>query len=359
MLPSRTPRDKRMTKMSSRSMTKVLVALGAAATLALTACSGGGGNGNAGGSGSDSGDATAKVDPFSPEVDTIVGVQYQQTSAAPFLAAEQNGIAADYGLTLKLVPGESSPAMITQLVGGEGQVATASAWGVVNAIRNGIDLRIVGENYREGPDSLTVEALPDSGIKELKDLIGKKVGVVGLNSGHDLRIKYAMEQEGMDWSKVTFVDLPFGEMNSNLETGNIDAASLVGPLLAQAKDKLHTVTVFDYGKGIYEGFSALAWISTGDFVDKNPNAVAAFQCAVVLKGAELVRDDKDAYYKSIMDGLGWTEAQIDATTKVNYPAANDAEELQMTPHIMYTLGAIDEELDMSKITVPMPDNCDK
>ena len=332
---------------------RTLLSLTAVAALVLTGC-------GAPGAATESQAKPAQTgDPFSPEVATITGAQYRQTSASPFLAAMDSGIAAEHGLTLKYEWAESSPAMLTQVVSGNAQVGTSSLWGVVNAIQQGMDIRIVGEDYREVTDSLTVEALPNSGIKGIEDLAGKKVGVVGLNSGHDLRIKYALKLKGLDPNGPQFVDLPFGQMGSSLETGAIDAGVFVGTGLKVAKEKLKSTTVMDYGKEPYKDFPALQWVMSGQFVDKNPNAVAAFQCAVVLQGATLAQSDQDLYQAGLKKHLGWDDAAIAATTKVTFPAANDVEQMQIVPDIMHELGVVPDKLDLATVTVPLPENCKK
>ena len=255
-----------MTILSSKSRGEsrwgtTFLSLTSVALLALTGC------GAPGTAAENKSDAAQTADPFAPEVAAIVGAQYRQTSAAPFLAAMDSGVEAEYGLALKYEWSESSPAMLTQVISGSAQVGTSSLWGVVNAIQQGLDIRIVGENYREVADSLTVEAMPDVGIEGIEDLAGKKVGVVGLNSGHDLRIKYALKLKGLDPNGPQFVDLPFGQMGSSLETGAIDAGVFVGPGLKLAKEKLKSITVLDYGEEPYKDFPALQWVMSGDFVD--------------------------------------------------------------------------------------------
>ena len=332
-----------------------LLVVAAAASFALAACSGGG-SGSTGDTAEDSKPAAAGVDPHAPEVDTITGPQYRQNSALPFLAAEASGVAADYGITLKPVWAESSLSALTQLMSGEGQIASVSTWSTVDAVNQGMDIRIVGEIFRSVPDAQTLEVLPDSGINGLADLQGKKVAVIGLKSGHEGRIVYAMIKEGLDPSKVEFVSLPFGEMAAALEQHTVDAVSVTGPFQEQVRQQLGSKKVFDYGDGLFAGFPDMQWVTSGEFADNNPNAVAAFQCAVVIKGAKMMTED-DWYDNMARDGLGWDDKTIASTPFVDYPGTNDAKRIQMIPDIMYTNGWIDKEFDVSKITVPLPDNC--
>jgi NitT/TauT family transport system substrate-binding protein len=325
-------------------------AIAAVALLALLGCTAPGDNGG-------DPDTGSAVDPYAPEVDEIIGQQYRLTSAAQFISAEKSGIAAEYGLTLSQEWIESSPAALTALVGGQGQVATVSGWSIVNAVNEGIDVRIVGEAVIAIEGLTTVESLPDSGIESIEDLVGKTVGVVGINSGHDYRISYAMQQAGLDPDSVTFVAVPMGDMAANLQQGTIDAATVLGAAQLGLRTNLDTQMVADLSGGIFDTWPEIQWVMMGDFVDANPNAVAAFQCAVVVKGQELVNTDDELYDSILKDDLGFDDAAIEADVKQQYLGQNDAESLQRIPDIMFDLGKIPAEFDITDVLVPLPDNC--
>lgn len=285
--------------------------------------------------------------------------QFRLHTAATTLVAQNKGIAESYGLEVNNGWGESSAAMVAALAGGQTDVATSSAPSVIEAITNGnVDLKIIGEVYREQPGETAYVALPGSGIKEIKDLIGKKVAIPGMSNSSVLRLKYTMKKQGLDYNKVEFVDMPHGEMTASLERGAVDVAQLTSSTLAAAIDTLDTTVVYDVSAGEFDGFPALAWVASGKFVKENPDAVAAFQCAVVVEGAQAVLDDKDLYREQLKSGLDWDDAAIDAVINTRYSPTSDAEVLQQVPDIMQEVGVLKEKFDVSDIVVPLPSDCD-
>ena len=292
-----------------------------------------------------------------PEVGEISVTMYRQASSVPAVLAMEQGFDRDAGVDLAVDWGESSQAILAALVGGGADVGTVSIPSIVEASREGFDIRIVGEAFREVEGSQLLETLPGSGIDGIDDLAGKTVGVVGLLSGHDTRLRYVMGLEGIDESATTFVSVSFGEMGVALETGQIDAGVFTGPTLKQAKDALDTRTIFDFGAGPLEGYPAMQWVMMGDFVDANPAAVAAFQCAVVVRGAEAA-DDEAAFRDAMIDGLGFSPEGFAAVVKPDYPAANDPKVMQRAADIFFEVGVITEAFDVSEITVPLPGSCD-
>ena len=331
-----------------KRVSRLLLPVVAIAALALTACSGGGSTPSADSSGSS--DAGASVDPTKPETTDVTASIFKATITAPLLTAEDN----DYGLTLTPTYIESSPASVTALVGGSAQFAYTAYFGVIDAVNQGIKLRIVSEQAASAPGINTIEVLPDSKIKSLKDLVGKKVAIPALNSTNDAIIKYDMEQAGLDSSTVQFVALPYGEVAANLQQGTIDAGALLGAPLATAKSTLDTRTIFDFGDKNWKGFAQGGWITTQEFLDKNPNTVAAFQCAIAA-GTKTVADD-DAAYTTAMKSIGYDDAAIAGAGKPNFVTGlrTDAFETVAKVKAANDGGA---PFDIESILVPAPDNC--
>lgn len=325
-----------------------LAATVTAAALTLAAC-----GGSADGSAAELPD---DVDPSSPEVQEITGLTFRAPIAAGFIQAEKGGAAADYGLALTTQWIESSATAVSQVVAGDVQVAQSSYFGVIDAARQGIEVVIVSESYASSPGVASLETLPDSGINELKDLIGKKVAVVSLNSSHAVKIKDSLLDEGLDPNDVEFVELPYGEVPAALQQGTVDASSAQGAVLAQVKDTLKTVTVFDYGEGKYEGMAESGWIMKKSFVEENPNTVAALQCAL-LKGTDAVKDEA-TYQRVLTEDLELNEEAVAADVSPLFGAEIRKDPLQMNADMLFNIGSIDEEFEVASITIPTPTNCD-
>lgn len=308
----------------------------------------------------ETGAAASGADPFAPEQADIDFTVWRTTSSAPVYIAQMEGIGAEYGIDFTLQYAENSPASTAAVVGGTTDIGSASLWSVMSAINEGIDIRVLGEAFRHVENSMFMMTLPDSGIESVEDLAGHKIGVTGLNAGHDLMIKNYYIENGLDPASIEFVSLGYGEMGQALQTGAIDAGALTGPALIQAEEELGAVPVFDF-IAQFPNFPATSYIANGEWVDANPNTVAAFQCTIAIRGAEIAREGGAEYEQSYLDamtfGLEWEEAATLATTKINHVSENDPEWQGIIPTLMFQNDLITEEIDLNDYIVPLPDNC--
>ena len=323
-----------------------VLAVFAAAALTLTACSGGTPSGAAAASGD--------VDPRAPEVADFVVAGYPNAATTQLSLATLQGFTKEYGISVKLQPAENAPAMLAQIISGDVPIGQVNGFFSVPAVMEGADLVVIGELIRGVPGAQTVEVLAGSGIKSVADLEGKKVAVVGLNSGHQGRISSAMLAEGADPGKVNFVSLGWNEMPAALEQKTVDAVTVTGPAQLQLQSELGTQSLLDLGGGMFKEFPDSQWLANGRWARQNPNAVAAFQCAVVLKGQQLVNSDQQAYEGALRE-FGVSDQAIAGDKKFIFPAANKP--AQIIPDIMHQMGWINKEFDISTITIPLPDNC--
>ncbi|MEV1130495.1 ABC transporter substrate-binding protein [Agromyces sp. NPDC049794] len=336
--------------MKSKTQRSIGMLAATAAILALAACSGGGAAPDTAPS-----EGSGEADPFAPEQKELVVAGYPQNAFASIPVAMQNGIAEEYGISVELQPAENAPAMLAQVISGAIPIGAVNGFFSVPASIEGADVRIIGEVLRGTEDTQTVEVLDES-IKTPKDLEGKRVGVVGLLSGHQARIETAVNADGGDSSKVEFVNLPWAEMVPNLQNDQVDAVSVTS-IFQDAARALGTQKVIDLAiePGLWPEFPDAQWLANGAWVDANPNTVAAFQCAVVLRGAEMANEDQEAY-EDALRFFKYTEEGIANDIHPNLPAAN--EPATIIPEMMHELGWIDEEFDIAAITVPLPTNCD-
>lgn len=335
-----------LTRLSGRAGFR-LAAVSVTAMLALSAC---------GGSTSRSAPVLPDgADPHAPEVTEISALTFRAPIAAGIIQTSRGGADEEFGLNVTPQWIESSATAVSQIVAGDVQAAQSSYFGVIDAARQGIDVIIVSESYASNPGAASLESMPDSGITELKDLIGKKVAVVSLNSSHAVKIKDSLLDQGLDPAQVEFVELPYGQVPAALQQGTVDASSAQGATLAQVKDTLDTVTIFDYGDGKYNGMAESGWIMKKTFIEQNPNTVAAFQCAL-LKGTEQVKDEA-VYAEILKTDLGFDDQAVASDIAPEFGATIRSEPLQLNADILKKIGSIDEDFDVASITLPTPDNC--
>jgi NitT/TauT family transport system substrate-binding protein len=247
-----------------------VAALGAAA-LVLASC----GGGDSGGEKTASGDDKLTVGVI-PIVDT-----------APIWLGKEKGFFKDEGIDLELTKTTGGAAAVPGVVNGEFDFAFGNVMSVMVAQDQGLPLSFVTNGTttsgEEGKDFSGVVAPKGSDIKSPKDLEGKNVGVNNLKNIGDTTVRYAVEADGGDPSKIKFSEVAFPDAPAALSKGNVDAAWVLEPFLSKA---------------IAEGGTVISW----NYVEMSPKLdIAGYftQDKKIASDADLVKRFQSAMNKSL------------------------------------------------------------
>ena len=167
---------------------------------------------------------------------------------APYYYAKKLGWYTQAGIELNLEPGKGS-ALATQKVGaGANPVGLADMAGAMVAMGKGAEMVAVFNVYANSPQGMYW--LKSSGIKSVKDLVGKKIGNP---AGDGARIMWPAlaKANGIDPKSVTWVNIDANSKLSGLKSKAIDATT--------SFYNLHHVFVRELGADM--GF--LAWKDAG------------------------------------------------------------------------------------------------
>jgi NitT/TauT family transport system substrate-binding protein len=147
---------------------------------------------------------------------------------------------------------------------GYGEVVLSAA---IAAIREGQDIRVVNVGARSVADVVVV-VKPDSPIKSLKDLEGKKIGFSNPKSLSEILAIMALEKGGLKAEQAQRVSLgSLGGALTALEKGAVDSAITMQVVWAQRSDKLRII--LDAGRDLPPMVQSVG-IATGDLMRKNP-----------------------------------------------------------------------------------------
>ena len=86
---------------------------------------------------------------------------------------------------------------------------------------------------------------PDSPIRKLSELAGKKVGITSAGSGSDILARWTMADQKIEFTRVP---LGGGGLVPNLLTGNVDATVLYSPLTYQVMQAKQARSIADFGE---------------------------------------------------------------------------------------------------------------
>ena len=174
-----------------------------------------------------------------------VGNYGVSANGMPFGVALVKGYFKDEGLNITglISSAGGGTSLRNMLAGGGVPYGEVNPGVVVSAILAGADLRIVSDNV------LTVAEFvwavkPDSPIKTIKDLKGKKIGYTNPRSTSQALARMLLQQAGLTEADAELVKTGgFGEGIAALESGQIDVAAITEPLWSKVKGKYRAVVV--------------------------------------------------------------------------------------------------------------------
>jgi len=189
------------------------------------------------------------------------------TATLPWAVATEKGFFKDEGIEIdQIIAGMGGGTTLRNMLASDlpyGEVATSAA---LAAIRSGLDLVIVN-SASDHIGEIALVANPKSKIFKVGDLAGKKAGFTNPKSTSELLLRLALKEAGMAGKVQPVSTGGFGAGLTALDTGGIDAAPLVDPILTLQPDRYRVIFSF---ADLIPRMTWLVGITTRDFAKKNP-----------------------------------------------------------------------------------------
>jgi len=191
---------------------------------------------------------------------------------APLWAAKDFGFMAKYGVhtDLVMIPGSARGAQA--LLGGSIHFGQIDSTALIAAINQGADLVFVASSLNKFPFSLVAQ----KNIRQPKDLIGKKVGIVALGGAHEVSLILALREWNIPRQSVTLLASgPAANRLVALSSGALDATLLAPPETGEAaRMGLPTLANMTELKAAYFPMNAVA--TRRSFLEKNREVTKRF-----------------------------------------------------------------------------------
>ncbi|TMJ27987.1 MAG: transporter substrate-binding domain-containing protein, partial [Alphaproteobacteria bacterium] len=140
--------------------------------------------------------------------------------------ADRQGYFKAEGIEIEVTKFESGALAVPVLQSGRIDIAFSNTVATLQAMEQGLDAVVLapGAVVRSSPPDTTTALIVRKGsLSSLKDLEGKRVAVNVINSTTWLHAVAALDQHGIDRTKVRFTEVPFPQMNDPLLNGQLDA----------------------------------------------------------------------------------------------------------------------------------------
>ena len=168
-----------------------------------------------------------------------LGVLKLTSSAVLFLGVEK-GYFKEFGVDPELVYFQAAQPIAVALASGDIDVgATGLTAGLYNIVTGGVHIWIVADKGREWPDYnlsalVARKDLYDAGVRSLRDLKGKKIGITQIGSTFHYNIGRYLEKEGMALTDVELVPLQaLPALNDALTARRVDAVATAEPFVSR------------------------------------------------------------------------------------------------------------------------------
>ena len=214
---------------------------------------------------------------------------------AGFAAALAEGYYRDAGLDVTIVQGNGSGNTAQLVANGRAELAYADAVAVSQLIAKGAPMKIVATVYQSNPNA--VMALKKTGIKSVKDLTGKKVGVPS-GSSQTTMLPLLLKSNNLKESDITMIDMPVSSMVPALLQGQVDAVlGSIDAYQIQAESQGAQLDVYRFADHGVPTVSTSIFASNS-YLKDNPDVVKKF-IAASLKGWSFALDNPDKAIKDV------------------------------------------------------------
>lgn len=250
--------------------------------------------------------------------------------ASAMLYALDSGMFRDAGLDVEFQNISSGTAVAAALAGNSIDFGIISLFAVITAHARGVPLALVAGcnvNSLTSP-SVGVLVAADGPVHSPVDLDGKTVSSSALNDILATSIKGWVDLKGGHSDTLQFVELSGAQqVGAALDAGRIAAAGVANPTLAGLLATGRYRNIGDPSIGIAPRFLATAWISSPDYVAKNPAVVRSFT-AVLAKADAFANAHAEATAPVLAKYSGIELATVQRMRRTQFSAALDPQDIQ-------------------------------
>lgn len=208
-----------------------------------------------------------------------VGVSTDEDFAEAYYSRDK-GFFAQAGLDANLLSLANGGALTAAVLSGSLDVATTNTGSMAAAHARNIPLVLIAPEgiYDDSKVTAALVVPKTSPIRTAKDLTGKRIAITTLHTLYHTALRNWIDKNGGNSYSVQYVEIPLPEQIGSMLTGRVDAVATVEPWISQAKAEVRVIGV-PYGS-IAKRFMISGWVTTPDWVSKNPATLKAFLSVV-------------------------------------------------------------------------------
>jgi NitT/TauT family transport system substrate-binding protein len=229
--------------------------------------------------------------------------------ATPLVIAEKKGYFEDAGIKVNLVKFNSGPPEFQAMVSGDIDIAYIGP-GATFLAAQGQGNIIAIDSLNTGDMLL---ASKKSGVKDVKDLVGKTVGVPKGTSG-EMVLNLALEAAKVDPSKVNIINMEVAGAVSAFIANKVDAVAIWSPFTAEIEKQVgaeNFVKLADNTDFFPDYVFPQSWVASPKYLKEHKDGVEKFLQAWT-KANDYRKDNIEEAVKLTAEFTGIDEASLSA-----------------------------------------------
>jgi NitT/TauT family transport system substrate-binding protein len=239
---------------------------------------------------------------------------------ANIYAAQKENMFRDNVLEVTSVFLRSSAEVVAAAQAGSIDVSFAFPTAVMSANERGFDFGTIFQNeitYDKGPDTGAILVLKDSGIKSVKDLVGKKLAASARSSQATVAVDEVLRQHGVDPKQVLYLEAGYPSYFDMLRTRQVDAVAATEPFTTQIiQSGIADVIGWHYAEA-YPGGPLSVAFAKRTYIAQHPEIIERFNKAMKAS-IDYMMADQPRGRKLIVEFTGLDPALVEKMVYSRY-----------------------------------------
>jgi NitT/TauT family transport system substrate-binding protein len=235
----------------------------------------------------------------------------------PLFVAQDRGLFEAQNLDVTLIPVANQGVVISSMVSGSAEIGNSVASTVLQAHEAGIDTVIFADGVSfpyPQPIHTGVLARAGSNIHSAKDLVGRKVAVIGLNGYHHVLVRRWLTEQGVDPASVMFLEVAFPQMPDVVRTGQVDAVVSIDPFYSRMIRAGSAYPLDNFVATVPDGALIDFYIATRDYAAAHPDVLRRLRAAMAQ--ADIFIREHDPEAREILAKWTHQPPEVVATTSI-------------------------------------------
>ncbi len=217
---------------------------------------------------------------------------------APLFVAKDHGFFAQRGLDVELKRMTLTSTIPAALVSGSLQVGGTTGVNVLQAVDSGLNLKVIaGVTVTMHTDrNFAAVRRPGVPIRSAADFVGKKVGVPGLGAFLHVAFRKYLIVHGVDYRKVTFVEVQIPQMRDALRSSLVDSVIAPDPFLTRIVQSGSGEVVSYFAEDLPDSLPSSSYVASAQWVEAHQQSARAFREALTQGVAWVAAHPEEAWH---------------------------------------------------------------